>query len=130
MKASEEWQRVVASKLSEFSQSMQLDQSAESLSAFVNLTQSAILDLVVAYDRHGALGGREWLEENADPAQLYTAVRQMAEVAFPFVTDLKAALALLPGLVNPSSSSTSTNGHSPNGDLMVMTSSPGSTESN
>jgi hypothetical protein len=90
MKASEEWQRVVASKLSEFSQSMQLDQSAESLSAFVNLTQSAILDL----------------------------------------TDLKAALALLPGLVNPSSSSTSTNGHSPNGDLMVMTSSPGSTESN
>jgi hypothetical protein len=48
------------------------------------VTNTALLDLVVAYDRTGALGGREWLEENADPAELKAAAVQMADNAFPF----------------------------------------------
>jgi hypothetical protein len=43
-----------------------------------------MLDLIVAYDRTGALGGREWLGENADPKQLRAALDQMADNAFPF----------------------------------------------
>jgi hypothetical protein len=46
-------------------------------------TVKQMLDLVVAYDRTGALGGREWLEENADPGQLRAALNQMVENAFP-----------------------------------------------
>jgi hypothetical protein len=47
-------------------------------------TNAGLLDLVVAYDRTGALGGREWLEEHADPAELKGAAMQMADNAFPF----------------------------------------------
>lgn len=42
-----------------------------------------LADLVVAYDRTGALPGREWLLENADPAQLHAAVVAMLENANP-----------------------------------------------
>ena len=94
-------------------------QSADSLLGFARFTQQAILDAVVAYDRSGALGGRDWLAEHADPAQLYIAFRQMAEVVFPFVADVRSLLALLPGLLAQadvgSSSPSSTNGPSPTG---------------
>lgn len=53
--------------------------------AFIaSVTLTSLLDLVLAYDKTGALGGREWLEKNADPAELKTAAEQMAENAFPF----------------------------------------------
>ncbi len=42
-----------------------------------------LLDLTVAYDKTGALGGREWLEENADPADLRAAVQQMLGNVYP-----------------------------------------------
>ncbi len=45
---------------------------------------AGLLDLIVAYDRTGALGGREWIEENADPSELAEVARQMAGNAFPF----------------------------------------------
>ena len=53
-----------------------------------------LIDLMVAYDRTGGLGGREWLAENADPTQLKRAVEQMLENAAPFA-DAPALLALM-----------------------------------
>jgi hypothetical protein len=119
MKASAEWQEALGAGLGEFARNLSADQSADSLMGFARFTQQAILDAVVAYDRSGALGGRDWLEENADPAQLYIAFRQMAEVVFPFVNDVRSLLAMLPGLLAQadvgSSSPSSTNGPSPTG---------------
>jgi hypothetical protein len=43
-----------------------------------------LLDAVSAYDVTSALGGREWLAQHADPAELRTALEQMAANAFPF----------------------------------------------
>lgn len=119
MNASAEWQETLGAGLSGFARNLSADQSAESLVGFARFTQQAILDAVVTYDRTSALGGRDWLEENADPAQLYIALRQMAEVVFPFVNDVRSLLAMLPGLLaqadGGSGSPSSTNGLSPTG---------------
>lgn len=119
MRACAEWQETLGAQLGGFARNLTADQSADSLLGFARFTQGAILDAVVGYDRTGALGGRDWLEEHADPAQLYLAFRAMAEVAFPFVTDVRSLLALLPGLLATSdvgsSSPSSTSGRSPTG---------------
>ena len=119
MRACAEWQETLGAQLGGFARNLSADQSADSLMGFARFTQGAILDAVVGYDRTSALGGREWLEENADPAQLYIAFRQMAEVAFPFVTDVRSLLAMLPGLLATSDvgsvSPSSTSGPSPTG---------------
>ena len=43
-----------------------------------------LIDLIVAYDRSGALGGRDWLLENADPPQLEAALSGHARQRVPF----------------------------------------------
>jgi hypothetical protein len=66
-----------------------------------------MLDLITAYDRTAALGGREWLEENADPAELHAALVQMAGNAFPLAeaaTLVNLALVVLAGRFVPLSS--------------------------
>jgi hypothetical protein len=116
LRATREWQAGLA-KAREFTPPGDDDWTAPLASEFVGLTFDAILDIVVAYDRTGALGGREWLEEHADPAQIYAAASQMAEVAFPFATNIPMLLAaLVAQSVVGSKSPNSTNGHSPTGD--------------
>jgi hypothetical protein len=116
IRATREWQALLSEKLGGFGVVMAAEQSPATLAAFGSLSLDTILDLVVAYDRTDALGGRDWLEEHADPAQLYGAVRQMAEVVFPFVTDMQTVLRVLPGLlVGALTSPRSTNGRSPTG---------------
>lgn len=96
IRATREWQAEIAKGPAGFTVPVDDDDwSAATLSEFTGFTLEAILDIVVAYDRTGALGGREWLEEHADPAQLYAAASQMAEVAFPFATDIPMVLAAL-----------------------------------
>jgi hypothetical protein len=92
---------------------------AEGFSLIAAVTLTALLDLVVAYDRTGALGGREWIEEHADPAEIKAAALQMADNAFPF----GEAAAVIDTMVTtrigqaaaPSEPPNSTNGHSSTG---------------
>jgi len=118
IKANREWQQQFAAVGSSgFSApARDADWSATTVSEFSGMTLDATLDMVVAYDLTGALGGREWLEENADPAQLYAAMTQMAEVAFPFADDIKVLLgALIVQSVVGLPASSSTNGRLPGG---------------
>lgn len=82
-------------------------------------TADALLTIVIAYDRTGALGGREWLEEHADLYQLKTAAEQMASNAFPLGEgDLVVARILIAQItqaVIPSIPPSSSNGASPTG---------------
>jgi hypothetical protein len=122
IRATREWQAKLTESLGGFGVVMAADQSPATIARFTGLALDAQLDLVCAYDRTGALGGREWLEEHADPAQLYAAAKLMGEVAFPFVNDLQSLMAALPGLLMgaPSSSSSSTSGPSPTGISLPM----------
>jgi len=96
LRATREWQAAISKGPEGFTVPVSEDDwTASTVAAFSGLTLDMILDMVVAYDRTGALGGREWLEENADPAQLYAAAEQMAEVAYPFADNLRVLLAAL-----------------------------------
>lgn len=48
------------------------------------------LDLLIAYDETGALGGREWLENNASDREVYEAFKKVKDAAYPFGVDLMA----------------------------------------
>lgn len=88
----------------------------EFIADYNRLGTEVALDLVLAYDRTAALGGREWLEENADPTQINAALQLMMANVFPFATDTSVILAALVGRIAVASSSqNSTNGHSPTG---------------
>jgi hypothetical protein len=96
-----------------------LGDPSEGFTTIAKITMSSLLDLIVAYDRTGALGGREWLEENADPAELKTAAEQMAGNAFPFGVAAAVigsmVMAHLDHLAAQSEPPSSTNGSSRNG---------------
>jgi hypothetical protein len=92
---------------------------AEGFTFVAQITISGLLDLVLAYDRTGALGGREWLEENADPTELREAALAMAGNAFPFGEGAgvvgRMLMDLIKQAVAPSPPPKSTNGRSPGG---------------
>ena len=127
--ANREWQERLSSGPGAFKMPVKDDDwTAAMVAEFTGLSTDALLDAVVAYDETGALGGRDWLEQHADPAQLYAALTQMAEVAFPFATNLPmllAAFVLRQVVGSPAKSST--NGHSPRGGSIRARSSVAST---
>ena len=79
-------------------------------------TVRRVIDLIVAYDREGALGGREWLEEHADPQELHAALVQMMGNAYPLADDPAGltSLVIISGVVG-SGQPSSTNGASGTG---------------
>ena len=93
-------------------------------------TVERLIDLAVGYDRTGALGGRDWLMENADPQQLHAAVVQMVGNAYPLAADPAGFLGLML-LVRPGKSAppNSPNGASRNGASTRTRSGRGSTRS-
>lgn len=85
------------------------------VSQFSERSVQRLVDLVVAYDRTGALGGREWLEEHADPAQLHAALVLMIGNAFPLADPVTLADLTIARAAVPSARASSTNGASPRG---------------
>ena len=93
--------------------------SVDGLAKAGNLAGDTMLSLVREYDRGGVLGTEEWIDENVDDSEVYEAFRSLLEVAYPFVNDLRGALAEMRAMVEvatPSVSPVSTNGASPSGD--------------
>jgi hypothetical protein len=91
---------------------------SEGFTLIARVTLGGLLDLVVAYDRTGALGGREWLEEHADPAELKAAAEAMAGNAFPFGQAGAVIASMVTTIIRaavPPEPPSSTNGSSTNG---------------
>ena len=93
--------------------------------AKLQLAEDTMLDLIVAYDRTGALGGREWLEEHAWPRELGPIFTACVEAVFPF--DRRAGVPGGPAGA-PSPGPSSTNGPSPTGASTRSPSSSASTD--
>ena len=94
--------------------------AVESLVLAGNATTDRMLDLVLEYDATHVLGDREWIDEHVDDAEVYRACRDFADVAYPFVSDLRGVLSEVRGMgllsaATPSVSPVSTNGASPSG---------------
>jgi hypothetical protein len=89
-----------------------------------------LIDLICAYDRTGALGGREWLSENADPLQLQEALSAMLGNAFPLADSPEALTATVMGQVAAGlSQPSSTSGRSRSGTSTRTSSGRASTPS-
>jgi hypothetical protein len=135
LRASREWIRAGVARLPELQAILGGDQTPDNLAALIGLGYDAALEQILEYDRTGSLGGRDWLEEHADPTELFDALRLMGHVALPFVGDLRGLLAILPGLLDgaseepadESASTSSTSGPSPSGDSTPTPSSNDST---
>ena len=67
----------------------------EDLVQMLTGSMDVMLDLLVAYDESGALGGREWIDHNATDREIYEAMRKVTGAAFPFGNDL---LTRIPGI--------------------------------
>ena len=93
--------------------------------AKLQLAEDTMLDLIVAYDRTSALGGREWLEEHAWPRELGPIFTACVEAVFPF--DRRAGAPGGPAAA-PSPGPSSTNGPSSTGASIRASSSNGLTD--
>ena len=91
----------------------------------LQLAEDTMLELIVAYDRTGALGGREWLEEHAWPRELGPIFTACVEAVFPF--DRRAGVPGGPAAA-PSPGPSSTSGPSPTGASIRSPLSGGSTD--
>lgn len=101
-----EWKKALASAM----QSEDLDPSNPSAAVDAAvLGAEKTLDLVVLYDQHNALRGRDWLLENATEEDVDGAFQAILNRVF-----FKKATALVE---SQSPSEPSPNGHSPSGDL-------------
>lgn len=98
LRKAREWKVLVAETLSTQVDTFDLT-GAGDMARLANMAGDRVLDLVLAYDQSGALGGREWLEDNADDAQLYAILRTALETSFPFVHDLQSGLAQVRGVL-------------------------------
>ena len=88
----------------------------EDVQALSSSSVTRMLDLIDVYDRTAALGGRAWLEENADPSELHAALVAMVGNANPLADDPAAMLGMalvMSGV--PSARPNSTNGASRTG---------------
>ena len=100
-------------------------------------TVGRTVDLLVAYDREGALGGREWLLDNADPSELHAALVEVVANVFPladgpaFLAGLMLARAAAPAAPEdaPSGPPSSTSSASTSGASTRTPSGRGSTRS-
>jgi hypothetical protein len=95
--------------------------AVEALAPLTQLPTEVMLDLVSSYDATGALGGRAYLEENTDSAQLYRVLRVILRVVFPFADDLadlllEARKLMVLAAAASSGRLSSMNGQSPSGE--------------
>lgn len=132
-KAARPWKLLVVQTISNVAKDADVrgQGGADTIADVLNLGVLAgdkVLDLLLEYDVTAALGGREYLEENADDSQLYAVLRAVADVHFPFVADVMTATGTLSRLLEASPRSeaaesadqsdpeSSASGSSPTGD--------------
>lgn len=72
------------------------------------------IELLVAYDREGRLGGVEWIGDNATPLEIWEAFKKVTAAAYPPLAEAarfpQLLAGLLPQLLGPSGSSGSPSG--------------------
>jgi len=91
----------------------------DSVAEVGNVLGDQMFDLVRQYDTTGVLGDQEWIDSHVDDQEVYTAFRDLLEISYPFVTDLRGVLGEVRNLglavASQSASQDSTNTPSPSG---------------
>lgn len=110
IRQSRDWKKLVQDKIglafTDLSDVSKLIQSG----GLLNVAGDSLMELVLAYDHTKVLGTQDDLEAAWTDADLYRVFRQMLDITFPFVDDLRS-LVLMLGTPAPSAQASSTNGH-------------------
>lgn len=132
IRAEREWKLLLAQTLGETQLNIDFaalqkggDSTYMALAPMANLATDLAIDLLLAYDRSGVLGGRDFIEEHMDASEVYRALVKCLRVAFPFVADVRSVINELINLrglvaVARSSNSSSMNGQAPDGVLTPL----------
>jgi hypothetical protein len=83
-----DWQATFSAAIEKVLVDLPSVDSLNDLSALATVGMERMVDLLVSYDATSALGGKEWIENNAAPAEVYEALKQVTAAAFPFGVDL------------------------------------------
>lgn len=87
LRHSREWKE----RLGDIASGIELDDDlGKMLASVANLASDRALDLVVAYDRTGVLGGRDAIEDEATDAELFAALEVMVKATYPFARALRS----------------------------------------
>lgn len=115
----QEWKAALAERASELARAFGAGDDIRDWAAVKDVALSlgpTLLELLIAYDREAALGGREWLEANATEEEVYEAFKVVAQHAFPFVRDILRSGSLTDLLLDQAARVSSTNSPSANGE--------------
>lgn len=80
-----EWKRLLADKIA----GLDIGSSWASFLLRLSTLTDDQVELLVAYDRHNALGGREWIEAHATDTEVWDALKEVLELAYPQLRELK-----------------------------------------
>jgi hypothetical protein len=89
-----DWVNVYNARLAE---SAKLDEQVaaapdQQLSIMATFPTRVEIDLLLAYDTSGVLGGREWIQAHASPREIHEAFVKVRAVAFPFEDQMEDAI--------------------------------------
>lgn len=106
--ANERWQELAGRRVAETFGELALGDSWVDALGVVRESVPLMVELLVAYDVEGRLGGTDWIRSHATPAEVWSAFQEVVYASFPFVRDLvKARGSLAPALTALLASSTS-----------------------
>ena len=89
-----EWKRALAEAVGEAWVALGEANDFGVIAGLVAGLTDEMIDLLIAYDLSGALGGREWIEEHATDSEVYAAMKEVLAVAYPPFRDARG----IPGL--------------------------------
>lgn len=84
----EAWQAKLATDLASQLKHVDTIREWDQAVAVASASTPLMVDLLVAYDHTGVLGGREWIRQHATPAEVYAAFKEVALASYPFGRDL------------------------------------------
>lgn len=68
------------------------EKNEDVLRPLMNLASDVAIELVLAYDITTALGGKRWIEDNADDREVFEALQQMLTATFPLGSVLRSVV--------------------------------------
>ena len=76
-------------------------QSVDEVVTLLMESMDTMLDLLVAYDRDGVLGDKQWMDTHATDREVYETLKRVTAAAFPFGVDLRTLIPeLMPMLMS------------------------------
>lgn len=85
----EAWQGKLVVGLASVLKTMDAIKDWDQAVRLVSRSTPLMIDLLVAYDKSGVLGGKEWIRANATNSEVYEAFKEVAQASYPFVRDLR-----------------------------------------